>query len=90
MSLLRDFTFVLDCACLDNQLEAMSQQLGWNFTSRLGPRRDKAVWDSTPLRAKVCHGNDTVWEFLVARNKYDLLLYEWSKTRSLVACGSSK
>jgi hypothetical protein len=73
-------TYVLDQACLNENLLQLTKELGWNNTANLGGgtvRRPTA-------RERL--GNDTLWEFLLERNENDIALYEWSKNRSLVVC----
>jgi hypothetical protein len=73
-------TYVLDQACLNENLLQLTKVLGWNNTADLGGgtvRRPSA-------RERL--GNDTLWEFLRERNANDIALYEWSKKRSLVVC----
>jgi hypothetical protein len=78
--LVERMTYVLDQACLNENLLQLTKVLGWNNTADLGGgtvRRPSA-------RERL--GNDTLWEFLRERNANDIALYEWSKKRSLVVC----
>ena len=48
-------------------------------------RRDPAL-----VTAQVeSFGNDTIWDFLTAKNENDIKLYAWLKTRSLVKCDAA-
>ena len=73
-------TYVLDQACLNENLLQLTNELGWNNTDLLG---EGTVHHKT---ARERLGNDTLWEFLTERNANDIALYEWSKKRSLVVC----
>jgi hypothetical protein len=73
-------TYVLDQACLNENLLQLTKELGWNNTENLG---EGTVHHKT---ARKRLGNDTLWEFLRERNANDIALYEWSKNRSLVVC----
>lgn len=73
-------TYVLDQACLNENLLQLAKELGWNNTDLLG----KGTVHHTTARERL--GNDTLWEFLRERNANDIALYEWSKKRSLVVC----
>eukprot|EP00628_Pelagophyceae_sp_CCMP2097_P005819 CAMPEP_0184078484 /NCGR_PEP_ID=MMETSP0974-20121125/1195_1 /TAXON_ID=483370 /ORGANISM="non described non described, Strain CCMP2097" /LENGTH=258 /DNA_ID=CAMNT_0026381091 /DNA_START=62 /DNA_END=838 /DNA_ORIENTATION=+ len=79
------FTFLLDAACLDANLLAMSQILGWHAPSRndhVGTHNHHYL----PARKRIA--NDTIWKRLVERNVHDIAFYSWLKNRSLVRCAA--
>eukprot|EP00550_Attheya_septentrionalis_P011401 CAMPEP_0198306294 /NCGR_PEP_ID=MMETSP1449-20131203/58343_1 /TAXON_ID=420275 /ORGANISM="Attheya septentrionalis, Strain CCMP2084" /LENGTH=132 /DNA_ID=CAMNT_0044008845 /DNA_START=1051 /DNA_END=1449 /DNA_ORIENTATION=+ len=81
--LLSRFTFVLDQDCLDESLEAFVSKLGLS----LKPGKSGAkIPRSKHSTARERIGNDTLYNFLVERNRQDIDLYEWSKKISLIDC----
>ena len=77
-------TVVIDLACLSESLQWLSEQLNLsNNGSRsefvFGPKRKHA-----PARQRV--GNDTLYDLILARNKHDIALYNWSKRYAVVQC----
>jgi hypothetical protein len=79
--LIRQFTIVIDQACFDESMEALSKKL------KLGYEKDRTGAHSHPP-AKERIGYDDVYDFLVRRNRRDIELYEWSKSRSIVDCSA--
>eukprot|EP00040_Diaphanoeca_grandis_P012769 m.64640 g.64640 ORF g.64640 m.64640 type:complete len:282 (-) comp23456_c0_seq2:154-999(-) len=80
--LLRRFTYVLDLTCLDDGLLALCNALHWEcgaLTEKSGLHRHHKSLEER-------YTNKTLLAFLTKRNKYDLELYHWSKTLSLVEC----
>ena len=84
------FTFVLDIACLDEGLVALADVLGLALDphQQRKSERKKRKAERGTARERIGHDNEDVYDFLVRRNHYDIQLYEWSKTRSLVDCSS--
>jgi len=79
--LLRQFTVVIDQACFDESMEALSKMLNLTYNKR------DPVWHShPPARERI--GYDDVYDFLVRRNRKDIELYEWSKSISIVNCSA--
>jgi hypothetical protein len=83
--LISRFTFVLDQACLDDNLKALGSLLKVTLLHRpggtegaVGGRRHPTNRDRIPF--------DDIYDYLLQRNKKDMELYQWSKRRSLVQC----
>ena len=74
------FTFILDQACLEDNLRAFGRILGIDFELKPNPinHHRKSVQERIPYR--------DVYEFLVKKNQLDIEFYEWTKTKSLVQC----
>jgi len=97
VEVLNRFTVVLDLACLDQGLRTLARLLNLNTTfvddrvDWLTERRKrlktgkKRHLQTVSLRDRI--GYDDVYEYLLERNKWDIRLYEYSKTISLVNCG---
>jgi len=101
-SLLDRFTFVLDIHCLIDGIEAMRDALSLeppppdqrelkHRNRDIGEGRSisetsklKKELKKLPTRERI--GHDDVYEYLVAKNQWDIALYEYSKTISLVRC----
>jgi len=81
-SVLGNFTVVLDIACLDEGFEALGNLLHMDL-----PPADSRKHPPRPSdRERI--GHDDVYEYLLAKNRWDIALYEYSKTISLVECDS--
>ena len=79
-AIIDQFTLVLDIACLDEGMDAMGRLLHMDL-----PRRTvEANHHSVTSRERI--GYDDVYNYLVAKNEWDIALYEYSKTISLVRC----
>jgi hypothetical protein len=89
-SLLDRFTFVLDIACLSEGIEVLRDVLWMDHPPAVPhlmketKKEKKYRLKKLPARERV--GYDDVYEYLVANNKWDIALYEYSKTISLVRC----
>jgi hypothetical protein len=96
VEILNRFTIVLDIACLDDGFAALTDLLGLNKTT-VDAKRAK----SSKRRAASSHehsekkgtpkeriGYEDVYDYLVEKHKWDIELYEYSKTISLVDCSS--
>ena len=83
-ALINRMTYVLDQACLNDNLLKLAEELGWNSTDLL--KKDAKHHKTARERL----GNDTLYEFLRKKNTNDIALYEWSKKKSLVVCDSAK
>ena len=75
---------VIDQACLAESLQRLAERLnffpnGTRSEFKLRPKREHAS-----ARQRV--GNDTLYDLLVARNRYDIELYHWSKKHAIVHC----
>ena len=78
--LLNRMDYILDQDCLNENLRQFSQDIGWDHTydlSKPGPHHE-------PARDRI--HNDSIYEYLRAKNQFDIELYEWSKQKSLVVC----
>jgi hypothetical protein len=79
-AIIDQFTLVLDIACLDEGMDAMGRLLHMDL-----PRRTvEANHHSVTPQERI--GYDDVYNYLVAKNEWDIALYEYSKTISLVRC----
>ena len=88
-ALVERFTFVLDIACLDESLDALADVLGLTLDfQKQNKEAGKKRRAEKSSRERI--GHDDVYDFLVRRNHYDIELYKWSKTRSLVDCSTLK
>lgn len=91
VSMLNRFTIVLDIACLSDGFEAMIDLLGLNSTvvnaelASMNKSRSKRG-DHKKLSTRERIGYDDVYEYLLEQNQWDIKLYEYSKTISLVNC----
>jgi len=86
-ALLDRFTVVLDIACLEEGMDVLARMLGLEL-----PAKDKRK-NSHPKVGNTSQetiGYDDVYEYLLAKNQWDIALYEYSKTISLVQCGEKK
>lgn len=85
--LLNRFTFILDAECLDDNLSALSRLLGWKRTTASSPFGNITALHHLHIgsvRERI--HNDEVFENLKERNEYDIALYRWLKTKSLIRC----
>jgi hypothetical protein len=80
-ALLDQFTFVLDVECLDDGMDAVKNLLGIDPELQQRKSRKKAY---APTKERI--GYEDVYEYLAAKNEWDIALYEYSKTISLVKC----
>jgi len=81
---LRNATVVLDIACLNEGLEALARLL----QMELGSQKHDHSKTYPPPKERI--GYEDVYEYLVAKNEWDIALYEYSKTISLVRCDDLK
>ena len=93
VELLNRFTYVLDIQCLNEGMIELAKQLNLNVAEiekeiqkkvRLSKSESKVVSHSASNRDRV--GYDDVYEYLVEKNKWDIELYEYSKSISIVNC----
>jgi hypothetical protein len=81
--LLDGFTVVLDIACLDEGMAVLADLLHLeNYGENYGDGASHKQ-HATP-RERI--GYDDVYEYLLAKNQWDIALYEYSKTISLIRC----
>eukprot|EP00977_Amphora_coffeiformis_P029865 scaffold43139_cov199-Amphora_coffeaeformis.AAC.1 len=78
--LVRRFTFVLDLSCLGESIAALADVLGIPQSEEKPPQ----TIPHPPPRDRVPFPE--VYDYLEHRNRYDIELYEWSKSLSLVKC----
>lgn len=84
-ALLQRMTFVLDIECLNEGMQALAEILDIDIQliqGNVGTHQHKS---KTP-RERIA--NDEVYDALLARNRLDIELYEWSKQISLVNCSA--
>ena len=97
VSMLNRFSIVLDISCLDDGFVALNKLLGLNGTlvdqrmQKMKNRREdeekrkvKKRLKKKPIKERI--GYDDVYEYLLEKNQWDIKLYEYSKTISLVDC----
>jgi hypothetical protein len=87
-SLMDRFTFVLDVACFDVGMDAMGNLLQMGLPPLYKPSKStiKSKSGTKSLSTKERIGYDDVYEYLEAKNEWDIKLYEYSKTISIVNC----
>jgi len=87
-SFLRRMTFVLDIACLDAGMNAIADILGFSLNTRrldeLSEWRELKSHVHLPSSERIPYPE--VYQYLLARNKLDIELYEWSKRLAVVNC----
>lgn len=89
-ALVSRFSFVLDQDCLNEGMDVLSNLLGVQLKLR-SPRDIKNQRNRDqrpPVSERIPFRN--VYEYLLERNRLDIELYEWSKTRSLVNCEAQR
>jgi len=89
VELLHRFTYVLDIQCLNEGMMELANQLNLNIknmnaTIQSNTKTHKATKHSTSSLERI--GFEDVYEYLVEKNKWDIELYEYSKSISLVKC----
>eukprot|EP01083_Nonionella_stella_P073928 200229_1 len=84
--LLNRFTYILDMACLDENLIELSTRLNWTHNLRFRDHSFHKISRSRVPAARERIGDDEIWRYLLKQNKYDIMLYEWLKTKSLIKC----
>lgn len=82
--MLRRFTFVLDVACLNEGMLALAKLLTLHGLRLENNRKAKAAVHSRSTRERI--GFNDIYQYLVKKNEWDIELYEYSKTISLVRC----
>ena len=78
--LLQRFTLVLDQDCLDDSLRALGDLMGYQV-GKLPTIKSYTIEQQRELL-----GVD-LYQYLLSKNQFDVELYQWSKSMSLVACG---
>jgi len=95
VAIMNRFTVVLDIACLDDGFDALSKLLGLDIS--VVTEKRELVNEKRKRKGKTAHeklssaeriGYDDVYKYLVEKNEFDIKLYEYSKTISLVDCNS--
>jgi len=96
-AVLDKFTVVLDIACLNDGLDELARMLhiGPLLTKEERKKKDREEGQQHQRRILKYRGHETpreriqyedVYEYLSAKNQWDIALYEYSKTISLVNC----
>ena len=85
--LLSRFTYVVDLACLNEGLQEMFDQLGFDVTI-VDPNAKNEVkrHHHAPPSERIPYPE--VYDYLLEKNKLSSELYEWSKSISLVDCAA--
>lgn len=78
-ALLERFSLILDMDCLEDGLEAVADLLGLHIA--LPQKKAQASAQQRIPEAEI-------YDFLLSKNRMDIELYEFAKTRSLVKCSS--
>jgi len=84
-ALTKRITFVLDQACLNDNLRKFASTLGWKVDTDTG---DKGPSTNRPSVEEQINDPELL-EFLKKRNREDIEFYQWAKQRSLVQCDES-
>lgn len=85
-SLLSKMTYIMDQECLNDNMAVLGEKLGWKMNKLFQRFQAKDRMRQKRQSARERIANDTLYDFLVKRNKNDIALYEWSKSKSLVVC----
>jgi hypothetical protein len=96
VDVLNRFTIVLDIECLNEGMIELAKLLNLNATkffadyNKRKPHRkdDNCISNNNTSRERI--GYDDVYNYLLEKNKWDILLYEYSKNISLVRCDGLK
>lgn len=89
VSIINQFTVVLDIQCLNEGMIELAKQLHLNITTIQAAMTKKGnnhleVSPTADHRERI--GYDDVYQYLANKNKWDIELYEYSKSISLVKC----
>ena len=77
---MKRFTFILNIDCLIEGMQAMADILGITLDSSITAASSAIVNNETRVPFP------QVYSYLLQRNKLDVALYDWAKTRALVEC----
>eukprot|EP00536_Pseudo-nitzschia_multiseries_P006566 jgi/Psemu1/193421/e_gw1.142.71.1 len=94
VAMLDRFTFVLDIACLHDGIRVLATLLGLDLTRvrdelvRIDNLRISRGKTQNKLSVEEKIGHRDVYEYLLQKNEWDIRLYEYAKTVSLVRCES--
>jgi hypothetical protein len=80
------FTIVIDQTCETESIVAMSNLLHLNLTVEDTLNREHMIMVHPPVRDRL--GNDTLYEYLLAKFKLDIELYEYAKSKSILDCST--
>ena len=80
-ALVERFSIVLDVACLSEGIRALGGLLNISLAQQ---NRLSKAHEQVPSRDRI--GHDDVYEYLLDKNRLDIELYEWSKSRALINC----
>lgn len=93
VSILNRFTIVLDIECLSEGIRELAKLVGQDLAyveERIAfvnqQRKDRGKHKTKHLSLRERIGYDDVYDYLLEKNQWDLRLYEYSKTVSLVRC----
>eukprot|EP00547_Thalassionema_nitzschioides_P017004 CAMPEP_0194250828 /NCGR_PEP_ID=MMETSP0158-20130606/24020_1 /TAXON_ID=33649 /ORGANISM="Thalassionema nitzschioides, Strain L26-B" /LENGTH=109 /DNA_ID=CAMNT_0038987763 /DNA_START=720 /DNA_END=1045 /DNA_ORIENTATION=+ len=82
-TLLKRFTFIIDQACFTDSMihtgRELNLELDRNILGNTHHRHDS-------IRERFA--NDTLYEYVKHRFRYDIALYEWAKTQSIIQCNN--
>jgi hypothetical protein len=81
-STLSRITYIIDQRCLELSLQHVGINLGFDNSKPGYLHNAKHLHASSRQRI----ANDTLYEELRQRNKWDIKLYEWAKTQAVVRC----
>lgn len=100
VTLLQRFTILLDIECLTDSIHVLANVLRLHVngkallgSARLRNRSGGGMSDDTtakqPLRDLKIRDRipfDDIYDYLAHRNQWDIALYEWARSRSLLDC----
>ena len=78
----RQITYVIDLACLDENMLELAKRLGWSTNLEKKRKGGHHIYKSNAERV----GNAARLRRLQKRNEFDIQFYKWAKTQSLVRC----
>jgi hypothetical protein len=78
--LLKRFDFILDQSCLTENIGTLAKIMNWKYVVNKKHKEHKSNKERIPTQE--------LYDYIVEKNKFDLELYEWTKTQSLIKCDS--
>ena len=96
VALLQRFTYVLDIQCLNEGMVELAQQLQLNTTqvrASIGGKKSNKQKEKKISRHSQSNleriGYEDVYDYLLQKNYWDIKLYEYSKSMSIVNCSGT-
>jgi len=82
--LLQRFTLIIDQACFTDAMPAIGNELNLQLDMRTKKLDNFHHQHKPSVRERFA--NDTLYKYVKHRFRYDIALYEWAKTQSIVQC----